>query len=408
MRLQLLILLLLVGCFNRQDKEFFYGKDPTEVFYIREFGQAFSQSEETITVEAAEPVDILWNVDNSGSMGDNQAALANNFALFIEDFSQKNVDFKMAIITTDSSQNRDTNNKLNSAELASNRQDFINDFKTKIRVGIVGSAHEQSFAMTKGFLDSNTWVRSDASLVIISVSDEPEGSGNTVEHFKDAILAAKGGDAEKVRFFTICTRDACDRFETMSSDIGGGLVRYLDESFSDISTQFGDTIVRDLTNLQTIFPLGDMPADLTRMVVSINGSEVPRDRTGTDGWDYDEPSNSIEFFGSHIPPAGSSIDISWREEHHFCLKNPLDEGLMETVILRVNGQSLEESEYENLLSYDRDTNCLIFSGEIEPDSKVEITYSPDYTRAHVKSSAWNSVTNWIDSWNHSPLLAFVD
>src|SRR5690606_21483555 len=46
-------------------------------------------------------VDILWVIDNSGSMGNEQADLADNFNLFIQDFITRGIDFKMAITTTD-------------------------------------------------------------------------------------------------------------------------------------------------------------------------------------------------------------------------------------------------------------------------------------------------------------------
>ena len=418
MKLQLIMLALLVSCYEGHDQEFYYIKDPTEIFYVRAYGAEFNQNDEVITVESAAPVDILWNIDNSGSMYDNQVALANNFALFIEDFSQKNVDFKMAIITTDSSNNRDTDNSLTSQALSNDRDDFITDFKNEIRVGASGSANERSFMMTEGFLDGSTWLRDDASLVVISVSDEPEGSPETVANYKNAILASKGGDADKVSFFTICTRGHCSRFETMSQQVGG-LVRYLDQSFANISTEFGDTIVRDLTNLQTTFELGDTPTDSTRLMVNINGSSVPRDTTETNGWNYDDATNSIKFFGSHIPPAGADIEISWRLEHNFCLKKPLDEEKLAMVTLSINDQLLEESDFENLWSYDGETNCIIFSGEIAPNSKVEITYTPDYTKITSLSSplnrlvaiyrrTLNTMAHWLMDWGNEPFLAFVD
>ena len=48
-----------------------------------------------------EKVDILWVVDNSGSMEEEQDSLARNFDLFIEELLKKDIDFKMAVTTTD-------------------------------------------------------------------------------------------------------------------------------------------------------------------------------------------------------------------------------------------------------------------------------------------------------------------
>ncbi|MBO9667186.1 MAG: hypothetical protein J7501_10280, partial [Bdellovibrio sp.] len=46
-------------------------------------------------------IDILWIVDNSGSMESSQANLASNFQSFIARFNQSNHDFHMAVATTD-------------------------------------------------------------------------------------------------------------------------------------------------------------------------------------------------------------------------------------------------------------------------------------------------------------------
>jgi len=46
-------------------------------------------------------VDILWIVDNSGSMCEEQAQLRQNFDLFIDQIIEIGVDFRLAVITTD-------------------------------------------------------------------------------------------------------------------------------------------------------------------------------------------------------------------------------------------------------------------------------------------------------------------
>lgn len=67
---------------------------------------SFSQSEGAIAVtqdrspDAAAMVDILWMIDNSGSMCQEQEAIRENFMLFIEDIVDKNIDFQMGITTT--------------------------------------------------------------------------------------------------------------------------------------------------------------------------------------------------------------------------------------------------------------------------------------------------------------------
>ena len=57
----------------------------------------FQQSTESINTK----IDILWVIDNSGSMATSQSQLASNFQSFIADFESKNFDFQMAVTTTD-------------------------------------------------------------------------------------------------------------------------------------------------------------------------------------------------------------------------------------------------------------------------------------------------------------------
>ena len=46
-------------------------------------------------------VDVLWVIDNSGSMGDDQAALTANFPLFMEYFLNSGLDYHIGVVTTD-------------------------------------------------------------------------------------------------------------------------------------------------------------------------------------------------------------------------------------------------------------------------------------------------------------------
>ena len=404
----LIFLFMFVSCGER-DNDFYYGKDPTEVFHVREFGENFSveenflgrfsvvgkggmnedfdvtknpdrdlghfsQSAEVIKVETVKKVDIVWSIDNSGSMGGYQQALASNLSLFIEDFTQKDVDFKMAIITTDSSVNKDTSNKLNSAELKKNKQGFIDYFKTKVKVGTGGSGNERSFKMAKNFLESNTaWSRSDALLVIIFVSDEEEGGNewsvkkNPVKHYRDAIVAAKGS-INDVRAFSICRKETCDRFSNMSQTTNG-LSRDIKGSFSDISKEFGQSIVRNLTKLKTAFPLNITPSNLGQLKVKIDGVSIPKDTSEMEGWNYDSVINEIRFFGGHIPPANSSIKV-YEEgvvESTFCFKQRINAKKVDSIEVEVNGTSTPRDTGEaNGWNYDSISNCVEFFGSHRP------------------------------------------
>jgi hypothetical protein len=69
----------------------------TPSFSILPDTENFQQSTESINTK----IDVLWVIDNSGSMATSQAQVASNFQSFIEDFETKNFDFQMAVTTTD-------------------------------------------------------------------------------------------------------------------------------------------------------------------------------------------------------------------------------------------------------------------------------------------------------------------
>lgn len=67
---------------------------------------SFSQTEGAVVItedrspDSAASVDILWMIDNSGSMCQEQEAIRENFQLFIDQITKKNIDFQMGVTTT--------------------------------------------------------------------------------------------------------------------------------------------------------------------------------------------------------------------------------------------------------------------------------------------------------------------
>ena len=105
--------------------------------------------------EEALPLDIAWVVDNSGSMSNEQQALADNFSVFINNFVTKDIDFKMAITTTDSSIVAGSMDDLSSDDYASAPSQFISDFQSMINVGTRGSGYEKGLKGMDDLLDSH-------------------------------------------------------------------------------------------------------------------------------------------------------------------------------------------------------------------------------------------------------------
>jgi hypothetical protein len=69
----------------------------TTTFSLLADSQNFQQAAETVNNK----IDILWVVDNSGSMDSLQANLNRNFSSFINNFQSKGFDFQLGVTTTD-------------------------------------------------------------------------------------------------------------------------------------------------------------------------------------------------------------------------------------------------------------------------------------------------------------------
>jgi len=140
-------------------------------------------------------VDILWVVDNSGSMAQEQAQLANNFAAFIQDLTTADppVDYHLGVITTDANAEggalrpigTDLSKRFISCAGANgcNVNDPARAFTSTVEVGTGGgyiekgllSAHLALVEPNRSGVNAG-FLRDDAALYVILVSDEGDAS----------------------------------------------------------------------------------------------------------------------------------------------------------------------------------------------------------------------------------------
>lgn len=159
----------------------------------------------TFTPVTAPSVDILWVIDNSKSMKDNQLSLVTNFNSFISNFTPlvngvrtSPFSFNMAAITTDAYL---LNNEaqgalcpfikcslngnpflLNDTLAITDFDLFLKNFNTVISRGVLGNGSERSVQSLKTFFNKNSnWHNPNSQLAIIMVSDEMEQSYNTLD-----------------------------------------------------------------------------------------------------------------------------------------------------------------------------------------------------------------------------------
>jgi hypothetical protein len=266
-------------------------------------------------VQEADPVDVLWVIDNSSSMATEQARVAAGINSFFSWFTTLNLDYHMGVITTD------IVNPIYSGRLVgsptyidSSTVDPAAALVTAINVGENDMGNESGLRAAELALseplvstDNAGFLRPDARLVMIFLSDEPEQSDYDADHyiqFFDTLKADPGnvmasaivGD-ESAGCATTC--------DDVPQDAQPG-DKYL-AVVSEFSGIFGSICTCDLTpSLDEIgmaathyvrsFILSDTPSDPAQIVVYVDGEE------STD-WSYLAITNEIVF---GTPPINGS------------------------------------------------------------------------------------------------------
>lgn len=261
-------------------------------------------------------IDILFVIDDSCSMSDDQTNIANNFSAFINWAATLQVDFQIGVTTTDIGRKGCLTGSVKI--LKPQTPNLATVFSTNVRVGTSGSASERGLeasylALTSPSLTgcNNGFYRTDAALSVIYVSDEPDQSQQAVGFYINFLRSLKGiRNPDKIRasaigetaLATCQTSGTCRYYEVSKALLG--IYEYIK------SANWGST----LSNLgaitfgyRTQFFLS-RPADAKTIQVKVNGQVIPE---GPNGWTYDASNNTVNFNKNAVPPAGALIEISY-------------------------------------------------------------------------------------------------
>ena len=267
-------------------------------------------------------VDILLVIDNSGSMGDEQAALAANFSAFMSSAASGNGNWHIGVTTTDVFVEKGVlvRSPGNPATLTPTTPNVASLFSQKVQVGTGGSGFEQAFAAASLAVNSLNrnganagFLRPSAVLAIVIVTDAIEQSPNSVGSYLAIFRAAKANKSELVQVSVVgpfsppsgtCSTEGMvdpGRFEAAINATGG--VK------SDICTldwsRDLQNISRNLFGARRSFVLTGVARSAPDITVSINGSVIP-----STAWQYDDVNNAVVF--NSPPSPGSAIEIRYR------------------------------------------------------------------------------------------------
>lgn len=276
-------------------------------------------------------VDILWVVDCSGSMGDEQDNLATNFESFIEQAVDWNADLQIAVSSTDVVTEPNPGIFQCGGRILKNRGDgalsndeMISEFTAEgcIRLGTDcdsgrESGLEAGHAALSPPLNQNQnagFVREDAKLALIFVSDEEDQSISDVAFFIDYFRAIKGTRNTNMLEVYAIVGDSPNGCATAAAgkryiEVADACNPHDDMHFMSICSDdyqpVYDTLAENLFALRNQFFLSRL-ADPDTIVVTINGEVASEDY-----WTYHEPSNSITFPADDPPERGAEITVEY-------------------------------------------------------------------------------------------------
>ncbi len=217
-------------------------------------------------VNTYEGVDIVWVIDNSGSMSGEQQALRQNFTAFIDNFldaGKAKFPFNMAVTTTDAYELADGSNPFrtdsngNTYDLSSTKAEtdfasFKQDFEDAVLVGTSGSGDERAYeSIDRAYnLNPNWFGGNNRLLTYIILSDETEHSAGTVQSWADKFFALKD-KAEKVSVFPIIrlTNDNGARWAQIAT-LTGTTVSDIDQPFQTVLDNISLSVSQNISSYQ--------------------------------------------------------------------------------------------------------------------------------------------------------------
>ncbi len=292
-------------------------------------GETSAQRTDTVNLSRP-PVDVLFVVDDSCSMGAAQAALGASMPAFVNAFSNRGVDFQIGVVTTDMTDTTKAGRLQGMPTFFTpSSPDLLTDLTARMQPGISGSGTEQgiraSLAATTPPLANTTnagFLRANADLAIVYLSDENDFSqgGLTTPDYLNGLRGAAGTGTLLLAGIVGPTQGQCNgpygnagaatRYAALIDSTTNGLrLSYCDDMLSNLLTVSGALFGEDVVRLSAT------PA-INTLQVSVNGVVVPQMGANGNTWAYDRANNAIVFVDTSVVPAGASISVTYDA---FCL-----------------------------------------------------------------------------------------
>jgi len=275
-------------------------------------------------------VDVLWVVDNSHpTMIRHQDRIAEEMQGFYDGLIKNQTDFRIAATTMDVTSGGARGNLVGSVPVVTKStpravfqlQDLLKrgggGANGEVGLGAMRRALEKEKA--KG--DAATFLRDDAVLIVVFVTDDKDFSEGEVSDYKEFLDELKGKNTPKEQNWVanfIGITDINDPNCTTLGDFAvigedyielaegsGGVTESICET--DFSSYI-DQITLRLKSVLNKYKLEDTPL-LDSLTVYKNGALIRQDNTN--GWSYEEETNTVILNGSAKPGPNDDIEIKY-------------------------------------------------------------------------------------------------
>lgn len=312
-------------------------------------------------------VDILWIIDSSGSMSEEQTYLGNNFSSFINQLVTAGHDFQTAVTSTDVCQDTipadlalrvcpvnyggsaatrlrgsfvgETGRKV----LKNTDTDIVSRFTDYTKVGISGSGFEHGLKAAQMSIEKVTngendpLIRADAFLAVIVVSDEEDDGiglslldpGNNRNFHAEGLTTFKYTEDNMIDYLKVVKGEGKFSVSAIAPTRGadGEICTSAHSRPNEEGTQYikaaqktGGIIqsICDTNWSASLAQIGyDLNAQLTQIVLTSRpeaGSiKVMVNDVSVTTWTYNEGNNAVKFDPGNVPAAGSRIQIDYLE-----------------------------------------------------------------------------------------------
>jgi hypothetical protein len=303
--------------------------DPDEQLTVSEVRGSGSEAaiyEQVVVQPDIQAVDVLWVIDNSGSMSSLVDHLGSRFSTFLDAFDATGIDYQVGVTTTDIPAD---GGRLQGPIIKSSDADPVAEFVAQTALGAAGSANEQGrdaayLALTEPNISGTNagLVRADANLAIVVLSDEDDSSDLVGKSQFITWLNGYKGDPARTSFSGI-TGDpdaglfdfGCGIFGVSATsaknygDVIDGTGGVWQDICEDDFDEVLDYLAYGASGLLFTFKLDRWPTSPAGVEVYVDGIKQVHGWSGS--YLYSPSDNSITFNNGFIPGPGAQIEIRY-------------------------------------------------------------------------------------------------